>query len=303
MWFIFALITALCWGGADLFYKKGTDENDKYSHFKIIVAVGMVMGLHAAIYWVLNFKTLSFGLSSMVLYLPVSALYIISMALGYIGLRYLELSIASPLQNSSGAVTVILCYIAFKAVPGVPEMLGTMLIFAGIAGIGWWEKSRELKAAKGHMPVEEQKYRTSFTALIFPLAYCIIDALGTFADALYLDEYALIGEGEALLAYEFTFFVCAVAVFLFLRSKGVRFTPSGERDKLSAAVLETGGQFFYVFALAGNALVAAPLISCYSIFSVIFSRIFLKEKLTKAQYAAIVVVMLGIAILGVAEEL
>jgi EamA domain-containing membrane protein RarD len=39
------------------------------------------------------------------------------------------------------------------------------------------------------------------------------------------------------------------------------------------------------------------------IFSVILSRIFLKEKLSKAQYAVIIVVILGIALLGIADEL
>ena len=47
MWFIFALVTTLAWGIADVFYKKGADENDKYSHLKTAMIVGFVMGLHA----------------------------------------------------------------------------------------------------------------------------------------------------------------------------------------------------------------------------------------------------------------
>jgi drug/metabolite transporter (DMT)-like permease len=41
--------------------------------------------------------------------------------------------------------------------------------------------------------------------------------------------------------------------------------------------------------MSSNAIIAAPLIASYSIFSVILSRIFLKEKLSKAQYAVIIV--------------
>ncbi len=66
-----------------------------------------------------------------------------------------------------------------------------------------------------------------------------------------------------------------------------------------AAIFETVGQFTYVYAMSSEAIVAAPMVACYSIVSMILSRIFLKEKLTKAQYACIVVVMLGIAVLGV----
>src|SRR5699024_423804 len=71
-----------------------------------------------------------------------------------------------------------------------------------------------------------------------------------------------------------------------------------ERDKGFAALLETGGQFFYVFAMAGNAIIAAPLIAAHGIFSVILSRIFLKEIMSKRQYLMIVIVMIGIIILG-----
>ena len=39
-WFFFALICLLGWGFADLFYKRGTDEKDRYSHLKIAVWVG-----------------------------------------------------------------------------------------------------------------------------------------------------------------------------------------------------------------------------------------------------------------------
>ena len=49
MWFWFAVIALLCWSGSDLFSKIGCqDEKDKYSHLKMVTAVGIVMGLHAA---------------------------------------------------------------------------------------------------------------------------------------------------------------------------------------------------------------------------------------------------------------
>ena len=103
MWFWLALITLLCWSGSDLFSKIGCrDPKDKYSHLKMVIAVGVVMGLHAA-YEVFVSGT-EISLSIILTYLPVSLLYIFSMALGYIGLRYIELSISSPICNSSGAL-------------------------------------------------------------------------------------------------------------------------------------------------------------------------------------------------------
>ena len=302
MWFIFALLTALAWGGADLFYKKGTDSNDKFSHIKIIIMVGLVMGLHATGY--LLFKGLTFNPMDLITYLPVSGLYILSMAIGYIGLRYLELSIASPIQNSSGAVTAILIFIFFTHELGVIEVLGLIIITLGVIGIAVLEKKAENEALQNRSVEIDKKYKIGFMAIIFPILYAFIDGLGTFADAIYLDELNLISEDSALLAYEYTFFICAVLSFGYLKLiKKESFNVFTERDKASAAILETIGQFFYVFAMAKNAIIAAPLIASYSIFSVILSRIFLKEKLNKMQYAIIIVVIIGIALLGIADEL
>jgi len=53
--------------------------------------------------------------------------------------------------------------------------------------------------------------------------------------------------------------------------------------------------------MAKNAIIAAPVIASYSAFSVLLSRIFLKEKLTRSQYLMILIVMLGIALLAISE--
>lgn len=302
MWFVFALITALAWGGADLFYKKGSDPDDKFSHIKIVIMVGLVMGIHATAYMLI--KGITFDPTDLLRYLPVSALYILSMTIGYIGLRYIELSIASPVQNSSGAVTAILLFIFFTHELGMVEILGIAIITLGVIGIAISEKIAEQQALRLSSTIIDKKYQIGFMAIIFPLLYCLIDGLGTFADAIYLDELSLITEDSALLAYEFTFFICAVVSFTYLKFvKKQTFNVFKERNKGFAAILETTGQFFYVFAMASNAIIAAPLIASYSIFSVLLSRIFLKEKLSKVQYTIVVVVILGIALLGIADEL
>jgi len=302
MWFIFAILTVLAWGGADFFYKKGTDSNDSYSHLKIVIMVGFVMGIHAIFY--MCFKGISFNPMDLITYLPVSALYILSMAIGYIGLRYLELSIASPIQNSSGAVTAILIYIFFSHELGMLEILGIVIITLGVIGIAVLEKKEENKVLLSQQGYIDKKYQLSFMAIMFPIMYCILDGLGTFADAIYLDELQLISEDSALLAYEFTFLICAIVSFIFLKFiKKEPFHFFKEKDKGCAAVLETTGQFFYVFAMASNAIIAAPLIASYSIVSILLSRLFLNEKLSKQKYILIAIVILGIAMLGLADEL
>lgn len=302
MWFLFALLTAFAWGGADLFYKKGSNPQDRFSHIKIVITVGFVMGIHATAY--LLIKGIDFDPTDLVRYLPVSALYILSMTIGYIGLRYMELSIASPVQNCSGAVTAILLFLFFKHDLGIVEILGVTVVTFGVIGIAILEKKAERETLSDHSTHIDQKYQIGFMAITFPILYCFIDGLGTFADAIYLDEFSLIGEDAALIAYEFTFFICALAAFVYLRViRKQPFRIFQERAKGYAALLETTGQFFYVFAMSSNAIITAPLIASYSMFSVILSRIFLQERLNKKQYALIVIVIVGIALLGLADAL
>lgn len=301
MWLIFSVITALAWGGANLFYKKGSHVEDKTSHLKIVVMVGFAMGIHATIYGLA--KGVDFELFDMILYLPVSAMYILSMTLGYIGLRYIELSIAAPVQNSSGAISAILLFIFFPRELSLITIVGVVVVSYGVIRLAMLEKEAELVALQSTSKIDK-KYQIGVLAITFPILYAIIDGIGTFLDGVYLDELKIIPEDTALLAYEFTFFIIAIIAYVYVKFiKKEAFYIFKERDKGAAAILETAGQFFYVFAMAGNAMIAAPIIAAHGIFSVLLSRIFLKEILTKKQYVMIALVMLGIILLGISDEM
>lgn len=297
MWFFFALITALFWGGSDLFSKMGTDPRDPYSHLRMLIMVGTVMGIHATVMLLLSQGTFDPG--SIVRYLPVSAFYIVSMAIGYIGLRYLELSVSSPVCNSSGALAALLCFLFLGQTMTWVQFAAVALVMLGVVLLSVFDLKDENKARRFRGEVIEEKYRVSALAVSIPIFYCILDALGTFGDALVMDTLELVSEEEAEIAYEYTFLLCAIAAFLFLVVvKKQRFRLWDEREKGLGALCETAGQFFYVYAISENAIMAAPLISSYCLFSVVLSRIFLREKLTWRQYGAIAVSVCGIVTLG-----
>ena len=108
-------------------------------------------------------------------------------------------------------------------------------------------------------------------------------------------------ERVANISYELTFLIVAIILMIFIKFKKEKLELLNQKDKILAAVLETAGQFTYVFAMSGNAIIAAPIISSVCVVSVILSRIFLKEKLTQKQYAAIAIVILGILMLSVTD--
>ncbi|MCL2695850.1 MAG: EamA family transporter [Clostridiales bacterium] len=306
MWFVFTLIATLCWGAADLYYKKGADKGDRYSHLKTGIMVGLVMGAHALVMLCVN--GFDYDFRNLYIYLPVSLMYILSMTVGYFGLRYLLLSLSSPIQNTSGAVVFLLCVIFLGQRPDLPSTLAVVLITAGVLLLG----VLEYKAQARPTLAEDRKYRVGFWALLIPVVYCVIDALGTFFDAYYLDSVAespLLGvtaeniEFVANTSYELTFLIGALAliVFLLIRKEPMPVRKQGNRGV--AALFETGGQVFYVYAMAANAVVAAPVVAAYCMVSVLLSRLFLKEKLTRWQYVSVGIVIAGIVFLGVLEGL
>ena len=101
--------------------------------------------------------------------------------------------------------------------------------------------------------------------------------------------------------YELTFAICGIILLAYMMYKRVKFDLPKQKDKALAAVCETAGQLTYVYAMSGNGAIAAPIISCVCVVSLLLSRIFLKEKLTKRQYMFITIIIAGILMLAVLE--
>lgn len=293
MWFVFAVLTFLFWGFADLFYKKGNSEKDKYSHLKTGVIVGFTMGLHAIIYYLV--KDISISFLDILKYLPVSLCYIISMVIGYKGLKYINLSISSPIQNTSGIITSLLLCVIFQIIPSVYEIIGLLLMLIGVVILSIIEN-------KSGKEKQDLLKKIKISVILFPILYCIIDGMGTFLDAIYLDQLSLISEDVALISYELTFFIYGLIVYLYLHFiKKEKIVIKNEKNKVFASLFETAGQFTYVYAISSHSIITVPIVACYSALSILLSRIFLKEKLTKFQYIALLLIFIGIIVLGIFE--
>lgn len=304
-WLFFAIATTLLWGTAELFYKKGARPDEKYSHLKICVCVGVVMGAHAI--FTLLTQNIHYNPINILYYLPVSLLYIISMAFSYFGMRFLEESISDPIENTSGAICSLLCVLILKETLSPLAIAAIIVIVIGVLGVGFLENSGETPRKK------QLGKKLAIVAFCMPFVYATLDALGSFLDVFYLDDIAttpLIGVTEKTLedvantSYELTFAFVALCLFLFMKAKKVNFgSIPRQKDKILSAVFETAGQFTYVYALSGNGVIAAPIISSVCIVSLLLSRIFLKEKLNWKTYIFIAVVIVGILLLAISDEL
>ena len=306
-WLFFAIGTALLWGIAELFYKKGARPDEKYSHLKICVWVGVVMGAHAI--FTLLTQDIHYNPINIIQYLPVSLFYIFSMAFSYFGMRFIEESISDPIENTAGVICVLLFAIFMGDSFHWLTWVAVAVIGVGVVGVSYLENRGETTRKK------QLGKKMAVIAFCMPFVYALMDAFGTFLDdAFFLVEDVanspLIDvtedtiEAVANTSYELTFAAFALILFIFMKAKKVKFGPvSQNKDKVLAAVFETAGQFTYVYALGGVDAVAAPILSSVCIVSLLLSRIFLKEKLSWKTYAFIAIVIVGILLLAISEEL
>ena len=309
----FLIISTLAWGIAEIFYKKGNLEREKYSHLKTTVLVGFFMGIYALVILFTQGVDLKLFPKNFLLYLPVALCYIISMVCSYFGVRFIEESISDPIENSSCAIVAILCAIFLHETYSVPAIASIAIIVIGLIAVSFFDK-------KGtDTRVSKYGKKLAIIAIAMPFCYMLLDAAGTFLDIFYTDSVEttlLVGvtednlEHTANCAYELTFFLFSICILIFLKIKKVKFFDLGENSqenkgffkrildqkwKILAAIFETIGQATYLFALSEGGGIAAVILGAGTVItSLILSRIFLKEKLTLVQYVFIGLIMTGI---------
>ena len=324
LWF-FLIFSTLSWGIAEIFYKKGSLEKEKYSHLKITVLVGFLMGIYATVILFTQDIDLAAFPRNFLVYLPVSFCYIVSMTCSYFGVRFIEESISDPIENTSGALVPVLCAVFLHETLEISAIVCIVIIAIGVLCVGFFDRKGKTE--------RHSRYgkKLAIWAIAMPFCYMILDAVGTFLDIFYTDDVEttlLVGvteenlEHTANCAYEFTFLLVAIGILIFLKIKGVRLFSLGEayegkgedslkwyqkiylqRWKILAAVFETAGQATYLFALSEGTGIAAVILGAGTVItSLILARVFLKEKLSLLQYLFIAIILGGIialALLGV----
>lgn len=320
LWF-FLLFSTGCWGVAEIFYKKGNVANERYSHLKTTVFVGIFFGIYSLIIILTQDVQIKYLPANFIRYLPVAACYIVSMVCSYYGVRYIEESISDPIENTSCAVVPVLCAVFLHQKLDLKTIIAVIIVVIGILGVGFFDF--EGKASRARVFGK----KLALIALAMPFCYMILDAIGTFLDIYYTtdaESSVLIGVTESNLehtancCYELTFLLVAIGILIYLKTKKVRLFSNGDdesliaegkqpekknalqkingqRNKILAALFETGGQATYLFALSEGSGIAAVILGAGTvIISFILSRIFLKEKLSVLQYVFIAIIFVGI---------
>lgn len=245
-WFTLAILATFCWGLSDVFFKKGTDPNDRYGHLRILIMIGLMMGIHAVIELIkINWQ---YDIKNVITYFPVSFLYILSMAIDFYGYRYLLISVGSPVASTSGAIAGILSFKVLGKTMSNLQLFAVTLITLGLILLAILERKESEREKLKNSEQIDKKNKMGAVALLFPIAYSLLDGVGTFLDDVYLSKHFT--PEEALISFELTFFIVTIiSLFYIIVIKKQGYKLVNEKYNIYGGLFETAGQFFYVYAL------------------------------------------------------
>lgn len=301
MWLLFATITVLLWGTSETIFKK-VSTIEKHSVLKLISFNGIILGICAILFMLITRTEIN--LNILITYLPVALIYIASMFCTYKAMTLVKVSILSPLQNSSCAITTILCIFLLKQEVGIPQIIAIALIIICMILLSI-NKDETLRLESGDKEADAKNAKRAYLlylkGIAFALGYWFLDGIGSFMDDYTLE--ANLSAEQVIIAYSFIYGIIGVicAIVVKFKERDYKYTKVKENKlKLLGTLVETAGQYTYIYAFAfGDAALASPYIAAYSIVTVILSKIFLKEKLTKKQYVLIGLILAGMITLSI----
>lgn len=301
MWLLFATITVLLWGTSETIFKK-VSTIEKHSVLKLISFNGIILGICAIVFMLITRTEIN--LNILITYLPVALIYIASMFCTYKAMTLVKVSILSPLQNSSCAITTILCIFLLKQEVGIPQIIAIALIIICMILLSI-NKDEVLRLESGDKEADKKNAKKAYLlylkGIAFALGYWFLDGIGSFMDDYTLE--ANLSAEQVIIAYSFIYGIIGVicAIIVKIKDRDYKYTKVKENKlKLLGTLVETAGQYTYIYAFAfGDAALASPYIAAYSVVTVILSRIFLKEKLSKKQYVLIALILAGMITLSI----
>ena len=314
IWLILTLSCIVFWGVTDILLKKSLDSSDPLSQYKTFIWIGIVSAPVCVVMAVCSDTLLDSVriVANNPYIIPINIFYVVAMYFGLLGAKHLDASVVSPLENIDGAMTAIILYFFFLLTGkshvtesiGIVDIIGTVMITFGVILLGIQEQ--KLSKQENISGKEKKKHRLGALALLFPLVYNLADAVSMVATGIMVSgetEYS-IPDIDYIFFESLAFFIFTVFVWLYLLIfKKYVYNPFKRKERYScgAAICETLGTTAFTFAVAISPVLTSPITASYCLVTIILARLFLKERLTKKQYLSLVLLVSGIALLGVSE--
>ena len=307
IWLMSVIMAILLWASTSLLYKAGISGNkEEHICLKYSICVGIVFFVIALLYLIIRNENYSI-FESAIRYWPMTLfgpIYAIVNTISFNGYIYNEATVESPVEGISGGMSTILLIIAYLILGRVDSIfeLLTPLRTVGIFLILISIISLSIIRNKDNRNNPEYKNISWMShglgTLIFPVLFSIIDAMETIVTGVCLDStYGFnMPEGDSIIiiGMEYAIFALACWIYIYLKEKKV-YNPFTKRSmpRILGALTDNVGIVFYSYAMAINSVSTDPLLAIYPIFVMIGGHIFMKEKVSAAQYIYLIGIILG----------
>ena len=210
----------------------------------------------------------------------------------------------SPVEGISGGMSTILLIIAYLAlgrVDSVSALLtplrtaGILVILVCVIMLSFVRNRDNRKNLQDQKP---KWMLRGLGTLIFPVIFAVIDGLETIITGVCLDTtYGFsMPEGDSIIivGMEYAAFALVFWIYIGIKEKKL-FNPFTKKSAhhILGAVADNVGIVFYSYAMAMNSVSTDPLLSVYPVFVMIGGRVFMKEKVSKAQYVFLLGIVAG----------
>lgn len=307
IWLVFIVLAILMWSSSCLFYKAGVhDGKEEHICLKYSVCIGVVFFVIALVYLIIRDEPFSI-LESAVRFWPMTVfgiLYAVINTISFKGYVYNEATVESPIEGISGGastILLILAYLALGRVKSIAELLtpfrsaGILIILVSIILLSTVRNRTNRKNPE----YQNKKWLSrGLGTLIFPVIFAIVDGLETIVTGVCLDTtygYAM-PEGDSIIivGMEYAVFAFVFWIYIFWKEKKL-YNPFTKKStpRLLGALTDNVGIVFYSYAMAINSVSTDPLLAVYPIFVMLGGRIFMKEKVSKAQYVFLLGIVAG----------
>ncbi|MGE5334696.1 MAG: EamA family transporter [Nitrososphaerota archaeon] len=314
----FGLVAALCWGVADYCAHGSSRTGGIFLTLFAIEAISMLglLALNLPL-GLISFAHATPGLVALAVVINLAILG--GAALVYRAFAIGTLSIVSPIAASFAAVTAVLALLTGERAHPV-QLVGIVLTVAGVTLAGMVPASAAASAAKhmdtvvlptgrlGRRPLAPGLWEALVAMLVFGVCYWAlrfpVAALGgtttvfisKVADLVMLALIALVGLVVSKLRVWHGGVISGSAPWYAMRIP----PPSFWLWVIPVALLDTTANVAYNLGITLSLTAVVSVISSlFSVITVLLARVFLRERLARWQWAGVVAILVGIALVSV----
>ena len=165
------------------------------------------------------------------------------------------------------------------------------------------------KEAKQSGKYEDKKWmRLGLGTLIFPVIFAIADAIETIVTGVCLDKnygFAMPeGDSIIIIGMEYAIFALGFWIYILVKEKKA-YNPFTKKSapRLLGALTDNIAICLYSYAMALNSVSTDPILAVYPVFVMIGGRVFMKEKVSLAQYIFLIGIVAGSVLLVIDTSL